>query len=927
MENKRHEKQAKEEQIKQIPKKIGTAFHEMLRSHFARHGRKIKISTIAIIVLALLFALLILFLKVHFLLGEEVVFSVSPSYATVDVMQGEPFTFSADATITNNVWCTARCAYSLDDLGTAQTLDSGSFDVNNEKVFNYAKQLTVTDLGAGQKLFLYALRCNNVPSTLCQSSNASVVRKSALFVIYHPTQTQATARASVVSWMNITQWHLAAAFAASLDSGALIELNSQVQFKQVQAALDQENSTLDSLRTDIKGIFPAWDARDYSTAQSGFLTQDLLARSARAEDDSIALSEDAMATLAQHADALAAAGEARARLADLDTYLQRESSISPTDGQHALDAGIGMLASNFNSIISSFSKKSFESYAALSGDLTMLRGRIQDTNGLVIAGAQARAASFSPALFLKQALTCISTAGGAGNDNQVCVNSSMDGSLRRLTDLKALSAPTGANITLNMTFIVMDGICAESVASGAAILNATPSAPSREELLVIYSLVLRYEQQADAASVLDSALQAKLSDYKQAVLDALRTSYNMTIDTVNTRRGNSGTNGNVLTQNDMAQYLDYYPDSYNKTFATSLGVSWAPMDEDIAQEQQACADRMNISSLALADITIAPATAQDNMSKMNDLKQAAADAQILSLPPDPDMCCANGVCNACCDPGDVACKALQRPSLILLHGHSFNKDTSAYNSIGIFDPLEERLSADGSYLDLGTFSPSQNQGIPLAPGATGRAPLPVMLTPTYYLESYTNALGVQVSQDKSGTIDTYVLRLKDIIDRSVAASGNSQVDIVAHSMGGLVVRRYMQAFGSGKIRKLFLVGTPNQGIGDNAYSHCTWFGAKAECEDMHQGSLLLSTLNDPTRQPTTLPDTYLIIGHGCDTEGSKDGDGVVTEKSALLPGISADHILYVTGACSTTDPLHMWLLDPVKYPATYSYILEKLIEK
>ncbi len=53
--------------------------------------------------------------------------------------------------------------------------------------------------------------------------------------------------------------------------------------------------------------------------------------------------------------------------------------------------------------------------------------------------------------------------------------------------------------------------------------------------------------------------------------------------------------------------------------------------------------------------------------------------------------------------------------------------------------------------------------------------------------------------------------LVDIIDQVKVQYGVSQVDIVAHSMGGLVVREYIQNHYRGDIRKFAMIGTPNQG--------------------------------------------------------------------------------------------------------------------
>ena len=142
-----------------------------------------------------------------------------------------------------------------------------------------------------------------------------------------------------------------------------------------------------------------------------------------------------------------------------------------------------------------------------------------------------------------------------------------------------------------------------------------------------------------------------------------------------------------------------------------------------------------------------------------------------------------------------------------------------------------------------------------------------------------------------------------------------KIDIITHSMGGLVVRRYMQVFGSDSIGKLILIAAPNNGIKDKEYGYCKLFGETNECEDMHTGSLFLNKLNDIKNQPK-MPETYVIIGSGCDMDGS-DGDGVVTVENAKLPGYTP---IIIKGKCQGSDVLHNKLLDIEKYPEVYSNI-------
>ncbi|MEM4314595.1 MAG: alpha/beta fold hydrolase [candidate division WOR-3 bacterium] len=59
----------------------------------------------------------------------------------------------------------------------------------------------------------------------------------------------------------------------------------------------------------------------------------------------------------------------------------------------------------------------------------------------------------------------------------------------------------------------------------------------------------------------------------------------------------------------------------------------------------------------------------------------------------------------------------------------------------------------------------------------------------------------------------YAKRLAEFIDKVLQATGAQKVDIVAHSMGGLVARVAIKNYGcSSKVRKLLMIGTPNHNI-------------------------------------------------------------------------------------------------------------------
>lgn len=259
-------------------------------------------------------------------------------------------------------------------------------------------------------------------------------------------------------------------------------------------------------------------------------------------------------------------------------------------------------------------------------------------------------------------------------------------------------------------------------------------------------------------------------------------------------------------------------------------------------------------------------------------------------------CCVYGKCDEC--------QSEKNNPLILLHGHSFNQKNSAYQSTDIFNQLENNL-IDEKYVSLGIWKPYSNPKDAIMISA--------LFKPTYYITIYDdilgtnkvlgtdNVLGTKIIQSKDESIEVYSNRLKDFIDNIKLITGKDKVDIVAHSMGGLVTRRYIQKYGPDSIDNFILIGTPNSGITDRVYSGCKVFGNSIECDEMHQGSDFLKLVN----QNYSMPQTYVIIGRGCDMQGV-DGDGVVNVDNAKLDNYKT---YYIDGKCTGTSLLHNSMLN------------------
>ena len=284
----------------------------------------------------------------------------------------------------------------------------------------------------------------------------------------------------------------------------------------------------------------------------------------------------------------------------------------------------------------------------------------------------------------------------------------------------------------------------------------------------------------------------------------------------------------------------------------------------------------------------------------------------IALPDPVPQCCALGSCGTCCD--NDACRGGIPPPVIFLHGHAFNRDTSAAYSLDAFDRIQELLESDG-YLGMGTLDLSQSD---IPAGSWSRAGAPITVKASYYYDVYASPDNALLVQTKTENIDTYAIRLRDIIDETRRRAGRERVTIIAHSMGGLVTRRYLQIFGEGSVARVIMIGTPNHGIAGSVADYCTLLGEDLECRDMKEESLFLNKL-----ERASIPGipVSVIIGTGCDTDG-EDGDGVVTATNAALSWATNR---YLNGTCDGLTTLHTTMLDTDRYPETYAILREDLV--
>ena len=94
------------------------------------------------------------------------------------------------------------------------------------------------------------------------------------------------------------------------------------------------------------------------------------------------------------------------------------------------------------------------------------------------------------------------------------------------------------------------------------------------------------------------------------------------------------------------------------------------------------------------------------------------------------------------------------------------------------------------------------------------------------------------------SIESFAAQLAAKVDEVRATTGSRRVVIVAHSMGGLVVRAYLRRYGSGSIARVLTIGSPHHG------SVFAWFFPGAALAQMRAGNAWLAELNEAPLDPS-----------------------------------------------------------------------------
>jgi len=138
--------------------------------------------------------------------------------------------------------------------------------------------------------------------------------------------------------------------------------------------------------------------------------------------------------------------------------------------------------------------------------------------------------------------------------------------------------------------------------------------------------------------------------------------------------------------------------------------------------------------------------------------------------------------------------------------------------------------------------------------------------------------------EPTGSNVAHAAELDTAITTLLAETGADQVDVVAHSMGGLATRWYLMTRPDSRVRRVVFLGSPHRGT---LSAHLAWGGGR---EEMMPDSPFLETLNTTAPVPVdveaitvrTIIDTHIVPGESATLPGVPDYELCCPTHAGLL---------------------------------------------
>ena len=830
-----------------------------------------KVALYAALSISIIIGLLILLrltLGVNFILGEEIVIRLEPEQTSLLLHHGERKNVTILFSAQSPVFCKARCSYVFLDKSKRMELDSENLTLLLGQKIERTYTLLASRTGRGQDIYSFEARCQNERTFLCPSSQKTTFRSSPIILNYDLSDEEKILKQQsqeelllILKLANEADGRLKA---QSLRLSAL----DRIKKEDLSIRLIEWEDNLSKQVLKIEGLRTLWANEEYRKLSDG-LDEDLEA--------SLAILDQGTASLASQISQRIKAHNSIA--SSLEEHVEEAGALIPLyalsrdKDEPGIAASILAYFHDANQTAEDLRALEFDDYQMMENKTRRLDAELESIG--------------NQSLMLRSSERARSEYLIASEYDYLCALQSEFNGTRQGCDaegtMESVHAEYRAEIGKGIEWsMVPQGMCGDF----EQLENDMEEARNKAVLQIVdrnisFSGSLEFKDEAKAyAMQLRHSLQEQYLESLALINDSL---FSGIIPIPSLQNSSQETNISLVKAAYLLSRLE-------------------PSDESADHFSSRC-DRAPIPILL----------SKEGLDEVNESENDSAVSSIItSLSDNPAICCIFGECAPCCI--DASCSSIEESfPVIFLHGHALTSSSSPSYSLDAFNLIQNELEAQG-YLNAGIVTPTTVSGVKGEWGLSGR---PISVKASYYLDAYREGKGYVLVPAKSENIDTYALRLRDIIEVVKIQTGKDRVNIVAHSMGGLVARRYLQIFGDNDVNKLIMIATPDHGIAGKVNEYCPLFGEKKECLDMQKGSLFLNRLNDPQKQPKSVR-MYTVAGIGCDP-GNDQGDGVVSWQSVHL---DEAYQYNISGLCEgfLGEQLHTELLDISEYPMTMEII-------
>ncbi|MBN2142172.1 alpha/beta fold hydrolase [Candidatus Woesearchaeota archaeon] len=832
----------------------------------------------AAILLVLTAAGFVIFSKVIITIDDELTLEIIPPQQSMILENEEEAQINLEIQ-NNNFWqCNVRCNFTLVDLRN-NTIIQSETDIlkHNEKV-KKSFDVTAPRRGSGQILYSFQAECNNIKSVICLTAEAKRFEQAIAAINYElsgedqATKTELKPRLEVL----LTNLNRAEEIAKDAQEKNLRLPEGASESEEINALFSSEDARLEEISQRAHGLKQYWDVEDYESLREEY-SEDDLHNLTDAIGKITFLREKAVKIMEfrnDNIDFLVGMERQKPRLRRfMDDY-----AVEPSQAKAQKALELENAAENIHNEYLLLSLQAVHSVETSHNTIISSAGQVQKVLDSWELGA-------ANATFL----------------SILAKNTLMIKEYEGLEDMNDTSLLGCEGLRTYSSMIDQSNLLSSLIYEASPSSSDTGSNESNENNTSPPSQTVPPDEVRNAeAYILSEALKASIAEIMSAELDSKAL-------VMQVAKGFEVSDDALITvPSPEALSLALIDNAAHKDALARECRDDAFNNSIIRFESTTNLLDVNFTKLESKKINILPI----NDSRLENLT--------VTLRNNSAMCCELGNCAPCCDLKDDKCKQEDYP-VLLIHGHAFNKDTHPNAALNVFDEMEQEMAGDG-FISLGQLDLEYHPEDRIA-GVWGRPREPVVTKASYYFITYYSLGDYSLGIKKDESIENYAIRLKEIIDVVQEKTGKDKVDLVAHSMGGLVAREYINLFGDANVHKLITVNTPNNGVSGRVKEWCTLFGSKKECDDLSEGSIFLTRLN--ARDQVSGIDAYAIRSTGCPMDGGKNGDGVVTNESAYLPGAKNYEI---KGICTDTlkSDLHMNAMDPRFYPEVYDLILEIL---